>query len=111
MTYKEWIQELKVGDKFVTHAGFSWRLRVQAVTKITNKQIVAGDDRFWKNNGRLVGDISYHTVWMEKIDDDKRDILLRQKTQNLIDNIKILKLEIAKVRKIYDLLKRLAPEG
>ena len=50
-------ENLKVGDKVIVSIG-CWGEEINNVTKVTDKQIVVKGNRFWKKNGRQVGDFN-----------------------------------------------------
>lgn len=63
MTYEEWLAGLKAGDEVAVliplFVGNNALLR--AVTSVTPTQVIVGGMRFYKKNGRLMGDSrAYH---------------------------------------------------
>lgn len=101
----EWINELKMGDKFVTHERYGNKFILHTITRITDKMIVAGNSRFWKKDGSSVGkDLFAGHDWMCQIDGKVREQLLRQSTRHRISKINIEKMPIERVRAIYTVL-------
>jgi hypothetical protein len=48
-----WLLGLQPGDTVVVSDG--WNPRVARVDRVTDKQVVVGDTRYWKDGGRSVG--------------------------------------------------------
>ena len=68
-------ENLKVGDKVIVSERY-WGERIRNVTRITNKQIVIGERRYWKESGKEAGGISSLLIATEErikeIEDIKR---------------------------------------
>lgn len=70
MRYTEWLASLKPGDKVAICTGY-YGCRVDAVSRVTNTQIVVGASRFRKVNGRRVGDTGMMTASIDPVDDPR----------------------------------------
>ena len=68
-------ENLKVGDKVIVSQTI-WGKIIRKVTRITNKQIVIGDRRYWKESGKEAGGSSSLLIAteerMKEIEDIKR---------------------------------------
>lgn len=62
--YQEWLESLKVGDKFVHRYGrFETMYDIHSVERLTATQIIcANNTRFSRKNGRLIPSGSWHTI-------------------------------------------------
>ena len=58
-------ENLKVGDNVIISRIF-WSERIEKVTRITNKQIVIYNRRYWKMSGKEVGGSSYLLIATEE---------------------------------------------
>lgn len=84
MSDKEWLQNLKVGDKVILHGSGMGRYRhVGKVSRFTNNFIVVEsgsnklEHKFRKESGRETGD-GWHHYWLEEATSEKiADIILK----------------------------------
>ena len=66
-------ENLKEGDKVIISERFLGK-RIRYVTRITNKQIVIGDRRYWKESGKEVGGSSCLLIVTEELMKEIEDI-------------------------------------
>lgn len=111
MTDKEqWLASLKPGDRVVRSSGFSFRdFSECTVDRTTPKQIIIDHgERFWKANGRLVGDTGYQVVEIVPMDDMISETLEREELRAAAQHFH--KLPITTVRRILAVLKEAGDE-
>lgn len=65
MEYADWINGLKRGDDVIVKAGFiNDTLRLLTVTHATPKQVEVEQERYWRKNGRRIGDSGFHRAYL-----------------------------------------------
>jgi hypothetical protein len=102
MNDKSWINELKVGDRFVTDHRYDGII-VHTVAKITNKQIVTEKgSRFWKIQGKSADGGLWDRTFMRQITDEIRSQLFRQRMKVMIKNIDVDKLSTGQLERIRE---------
>jgi hypothetical protein len=109
MNDKEWLSQMKVGDKFVTGEHIGSKYFVHTIKKITDKQFVDKDDnRYWRANGKsLSGDEWFHS-YMMPITPEVEAQLGRQKVRRLIENLKLSELNYDQIKKLCLVLEEVA---
>lgn len=62
-----WLAQLKKGDSAVVVSGFIHNtLRLRVVTHSTPAQVEVDKERYWRKNGRRIGDSGYHRAHLKE---------------------------------------------
>lgn len=91
MNYNEWLESLKVGDEVCLSGRLE--LRIYTIVKITDKQIITENNRFWKKNGVIVGGGTWNSYSIkpvtveikDKVYDIKLDCTIKHRLRLLAD--------------------------
>jgi len=86
MSSKDFLANLKVGDKVIVTERFDDAIRV--ITRLTKTQIIVGQSaKFWKKDGRLVGCNDWSSNYIEEVTEEKARVIHKK---TVIKNIKYL---------------------
>ena len=80
----EWLESLKPGDTVIEEGpGWPTRYYIKAVTRVTKTQVVVGDSRYRKTDGRKIGKVSsFGRTW--RIAQPTREALDRARREDLV---------------------------
>lgn len=78
-----WLNELTAGDEVIVVSAYANTETIERVTRTTNTQIIVGNRRFRKKDGRLVGQTGYRATRLREPTPDSlravRDELQRRR--------------------------------
>lgn len=74
---KESLENIKVGDVVIERC--RWRIKLAKVTRVTATQVVIGENRYRKEDGRLVGSGPWDLRWITIPTEGELEELKRQK--------------------------------
>jgi len=105
MEEKNWIQELKAGDKVVVSTG-SYDKKITSVTKITPKGFINVESgQTFTSDGNQRGGDTWHRTYLSQLTDE---VALGFKKQALVNRCKVIqfnKLTVEQLEKILSILK------
>ena len=97
---RENLNDVQVGDKIIKHHS-RHSPQVVEVTRLTEKQIVVGSQKFWKKNGDMVGGSSaWSSTWVVLAsDEDIKMVAFRNAKRKLANKVS----ELAHVKNFHSL--------
>jgi hypothetical protein len=99
---KAWLSSLQAGDDVHFHGRYgNGPGYIAQVTRVTPTQIVIGDSRFDKEDGRRRGSHGFHVEWIYEPTDDIREAIMlrdqRVRVERRIAEIKFKDLDIEQI--------------